>query len=228
MQCFTSTLNLQWRTILKFLTFAAVAKSASNENTLLPHAYNTSTGFESLWMHFDGLSASNFYNLISTQLGLVFTSSQAVNALRNLQKIYDIFDRGISFNEMLVSRYIYDMLTELMLTDNKARARSYDSVLDEIISYMQEHSAEELTVDFLAKKTMLSEYHFIRVFKAKTGFTPHAYLVSLRLSKAKYLLKTTDLLVKDICFSCGFSDESIFCAAFKKEFGMSPSEYRHG
>ena len=78
----------------------------------------------------------------------------------------------------------------------------------------------------LASRVGLSQYHFIRSFKKETGFTPHEYLVNTRIATAKYLLKNTRLPVKDICFASGFSSESVFCGAFKKNQGTTPVQYR--
>lgn len=83
-----------------------------------------------------------------------------------------------------------------------------------------------MTVEELADVAGLSLYHFIRSFKQETGFTPHDYLIDTRLNTAKYLLKNTSLPIKDICFHCSFSSESVFCNAFKRELGLTPTKYR--
>ena len=86
--------------------------------------------------------------------------------------------------------------------------------------------AEDITIKDLAERALLSPYHFIRTFKKQVGFTPHEYLVNTRINTARYLLKNTSMSTKDICFHCGFSSESVFCNAFKKNTTMTPSEYR--
>ena len=49
------------------------------------------------------------------------------------------------------------------------------------------------------------------------------------MASARYLLKYTELTVKEICFNTGISCESVFCNAFKKQHGMTPQQYRlHG
>ena len=62
---------------------------------------------------------------------------------------------------------------------------------------------------------MLSQYHFIRMFKSYTSCTPHEYIVNIRISAAKYMLKNTGLSVKDIGLDAGFPSECLFCTAFK-------------
>ena len=81
-------------------------------------------------------------------------------------------------------------------------------IIETVISYINEHFKEDLPDKVLASAAGLSSYHFIRVFKRETGFTPHEYVINTRLSNARYLLRNTAMSVKDICFSCGFSSES--------------------
>jgi len=56
--------------------------------------------------------------------------------------------------------------------------------------------------------------------------TPHKYLISTRMANAKFLLKISQMSVKEIAIRSGFSDESGFCTAFKKQEGMTPKKYR--
>ena len=96
-------------------------------------------------------------------------------------------------------------------------------------AFISEHFAEKLTISQLASLVSLSDYHFIRIFKRQTGFTPHEYILNTRMNTARYLLKNSTLSVKDICFSTGFSCESVFCNTFKRREGITPAQYRaHG
>lgn len=134
-----------------------------------------------------------------------------------------------------VARSYYELITDILtifLTDTSSSSANMlpdDSdihQMNDIITYIHEHFTEELSVPELAERAMLSTYHFIRVFKNHTGFTPHEYVRNIRITTARYLLKTTALSVKDICFRTGFSCESVFCTAFKNKTGMTPAKYR--
>ena len=98
--------------------------------------------------------------------------------------------------------------------------------MSEIISYINEHFQQDLSLDILASKTNLSVYHFTRSFTREIGVSPHQYIIKTRLSAAKYLLKSTETSVKDIAFSTGFNSESSFCITFKKWEHVTPSQYR--
>lgn len=190
-----------------------------------PHGYSTDMGCECLWIHFDGMQASAYYELIISHLGNVFSLSDSSTILRIMENIYQTFSAGKLILEAFMSKQLTDILTSLLLTTGYEDTKNSNSMAD-ITAYINAHFAENLTIKELAERALLSPYHFIRIFKKQMGFTPHEYLVNTRINTAKYLLKNTPMSVKDICFYCGFASESVFCNAFKKKTGMTPANYR--
>lgn len=191
------------------------------------HSYSTKTGWECLWCHFGGITARAYYNNVIFHLNNVFSMPENCSALRKLQAMLQIFQEGAIVREPLMSKYLTDILTDFLLCAPSAEnARNYAGIAEETISYISEHFQEDITVDHLAARAGLSQYHFIRTFKKETGFTPHEYLINTRIATARYLLKNSRLPVKEICFAAGFSSESVFCSAFKKHQGMTPVQYR--
>ena len=191
------------------------------------HAYSTDSGYECLWCHFDGAVAQHWYTAIISHLGNVFSLLDPYPVLNRLTAIYDTFSSAGRVREPLMSKYLSDILTSLLLyAPPKTTKYNYINMAEEIITYINEHFAEAITIEELARKAGLSQYHFIRTFKKETGFTPHQYIINTRISAAKYLLKNSHMSVKDICFHSGFSCESVFCSAFKRHQGMTPEQYR--
>lgn len=197
-------------------------------NCYQPHSYSTLEGCEAMWCHFDGISATAHCKNIETSLGPVFCLADSYPILHKLHTLYQSFSQGKLLQEALMSKYLYDILTQLHLSSPAKSPASDKRVMStDVISYIQEHFSQDITVEELADIAGLSLYHFIRSFKQETGFTPHDYLIDTRINTAKYLLKNTSLSVKDICFHCGFSSESVFCNAFKRELGITPTQYRN-
>jgi transcriptional regulator GlxA family with amidase domain len=91
---------------------------------------------------------------------------------------------------------------------------------------MDRHYAEPVTVRALARIAGLSEFHFIRAFRASTGQTPHQYLRARRLDRARELLVTTPLPVTEICDAVGFQSLGSFSALFRRLTGETPAAYR--
>ena len=77
-----------------------------------------------------------------------------------------------------------------------------------------------------AKEAHLSPYHFSRVFKKTFGETPNAFLIRLRIEKAKNRLITDNISIMGICDSVGYSSLGSFSSRFTKQVGVSPTLYR--
>lgn len=91
--------------------------------------------------------------------------------------------------------------------------------------YLEAHYAEEITLEDLAEQVNISPQYFSKLLKKTTGFNFIDWLSMLRVKKAKELLTTTNLTVKEVCFLVGYKDPNYFSRIFKKRIGITPSEY---
>lgn len=85
---------------------------------------------------------------------------------------------------------------------------------------------EPLSVIAVARASGLTRFHFIRLFKAIFGETPHQYRSRAQIEKARHLLILTDLSITDVCMAVGFSSLGSFSTLFSRRVGMSPSEFQ--
>jgi AraC-like DNA-binding protein len=91
---------------------------------------------------------------------------------------------------------------------------------------MDRDFAKPLDIPTLARIAYVSEFHFIRVFRATFGETPHRYLQRRRVERAMFLLRESDRSVTDICFDVGFGSLGSFSRTFTDIVGESPTAYR--
>ncbi len=95
------------------------------------------------------------------------------------------------------------------------------------VNYAKAHAGDEdITVQAVADHAGFSMDYFNRLFLSHTGFTVMAYVSYRRLKNAVQLLRTTDKSVLDIALEVGYTSHEGFTKAFKKEYGVTPSEYR--
>lgn len=100
-----------------------------------------------------------------------------------------------------------------------------DPKIAAVLSYINENLGRELSVDELAEQAYLSRYHFMRLFKAQTGSTVHAYVRQKRLLYAARLIREGESASRAAAES-GFSDYSAFHRAFRECFGISPGQLK--
>ncbi|MBV9959535.1 MAG: helix-turn-helix domain-containing protein, partial [Acidobacteria bacterium] len=98
--------------------------------------------------------------------------------------------------------------------------------LRQLTDWMNEHMAEEFSLERLAEQAGLSRFHFQRLFKSATGISPSRYHINLRLNEARRLLRETKMSVVDVALEVGYTNPSHFAQLFRRETGLSPSDYR--
>lgn len=109
------------------------------------------------------------------------------------------------------------------------KVRGWSSPVSRMTACILQHLTDpELTLNEIAASANLNASYASTLFSRKSGASPIAFLTKQRLAYAKFMLVTTDLTVLDVALSCGFGSSSQFYAAFKKQFGHTPSELRKG
>jgi AraC family transcriptional regulator len=92
--------------------------------------------------------------------------------------------------------------------------------------WLDAHAAEEIDLERSAAQVGLSPFHFLRLFAAVVGVTPHQYLLRARLRQAARALAGGDAPVTEVAYGCGFADLSNFVRSFHRAAGMSPRSFR--
>lgn len=98
--------------------------------------------------------------------------------------------------------------------------------MQNLLAYIHEHLDEALGNDVLAAQCHMHPTHFIRYFRGRTGQTPARYVTERRMEAAKRLLEETTLPVAVVMEKTGFNEPSHFARLFRKQFALTPTEYR--
>ena len=103
--------------------------------------------------------------------------------------------------------------------------RRYEKKIEQTLSYIDSHLTSPLTVEEIASEAYLSKYHFMRLFRESTGTTVHAYVRQRRLLNAAQLIRE-GVSAAEAAEKSGFEDYTVFYRAFRKSFGVTPSEFK--
>lgn len=147
--------------------------------------------------------------------------------LKKIQKIHAETDAEF-FIRNLLSEAWYDLFQEINRNPLLAKTENGNSQerIRTMISFICEHYSEKITLDDIADSASISTREATRSFKKAIGQSPIDYLLSYRLNNTQKLLLSTSRSITDIAYENGFTDSAYFSKAFKKQYGISPSEYR--
>ena len=115
---------------------------------------------------------------------------------------------------------------QFIILDIPERVETKSVLFDSMLNYVQFNFMNEITIRDIAQACACSQSTVCHVFKQYTGKSIKKYIDNLRINQAKRLLSTSDLPINRIAQLCGFSNINYFPTAFKKQIGISPTEYR--
>lgn len=197
-------------------------------NCYKKHSYSAS-GWEILWIHFDGNVSDKYFSTLFERAGCIFPAQPDDFMIKEtMEKLVDAYRSSSAPHECIVSCEIERILAQLyVVSSNYNMPSKENSPVNKAISFMKDHFKTKLYIEQIADHCLLSKYHFTRLFKKETGYSPYEYITLLRINESKYLLKNSALLIKEIAFEVGFSSEVSFVTSFKDNTGYTPSEFRH-
>ena len=92
--------------------------------------------------------------------------------------------------------------------------------------YIHQNYSKDISLDDVSRSINISPYYFSKIFKEETGEGFVEYLTRIRMERAKELLTTTEYSMKQICSMVGYADPNYFSRSFKKNVGVTPTEYK--
>lgn len=145
-----------------------------------------------------------------------------------LRRIISLHQRKDIHRELLSSKLIVDILTELILLDTPKEYYEIHTpgYIKELKYKLNKEFKNRITLDELAREFNISKFHLAKEFKKHTGTTINEYLIDRRLNHSKELLKYSDHSISEIAFSCGMNQVSHYINLFKEREGKTPLSFR--
>ena len=160
---------------------------------------------------------------------LIWMQIGGVDYFELIQKNKGITKCKNTASEKKLFLHIYDSICNKLFCFSNSkndRENNYNDSVQKIINYIADNLNENLSVRKLADKMPMSVSHFNRVFQKYTGDSPYAYVMAMRIKKAKYLLRSTELTITAVAYETGFNSEANFIYVFTKNVGVSPGKFR--
>lgn len=145
-------------------------------------------------------------------------------AMMQSEKFYDALGQ-VKGSEMLFDR-VRQIIDEYMEDIFMMSQTAHRGLLKAAMRHVQMHYAEPLRVEDLAAAAGISASYLSHLFKDTFNYTVNDYILRIRVENAVRLMQKRELALKDIAEKCGFPSSGHFSKVFKKQFGMTPREYR--
>lgn len=187
----------------------------------IPHTYLSDSikGWEILYAHFEGDLAGRFVETAGYSASrMVMPLGAECEAVQGLRAVCAALERQDVHSGLDATRVLIDLF--LSIAKQGRMHRIGEGKLDLALE------GDFNSVEEMADAAGMSKFHFIREFKRAVGVTPWRYVLGRRVSRAKELLASTDLAVKQIAYRLGYDDANYFSRLFRQETGVSASEYR--
>lgn len=186
---------------------------------------------EVYWVHFTGSNVKNILRKygIADNVHVIHTGTSLEYKRLFFSMIQELKLCRQDYEELLV-HYLYQlliMLHRLILDKPKHKSLYLSNEMNEAVQYFHANYNKKISIEEYAASHNMSISWFIRNFKEYTKVTPTQYILSLRISNARTLLETTSYNVSEISDIIGYENPLYFSRIFKKQCGMSPSEFRN-
>lgn len=188
------------------------------------YSYSGNEELSYLFAHFTGSYAKRLLEEsgIGSHSGIRNTSCDN-RIMTAFWRIFDIYESG---SKLWRHELACAMESLILIAASAVDCGIKERGFEKSVRYIHSYYNRDIQIPELAKMENLSYSGYIKLFKRRTGMSPSAYLINLRMNTACELLRNTDMSIKQIGVSVGYCDAHFFSRLFKKHTGMSPAKYR--
>lgn len=184
---------------------------------------------EVYWIHFTGSDVKNILKNYGFSPGKqVFYTGNSTEYRQLFRRIIQELQLCKPHYQELLTMYLKEIfvLVSRQFTDGKKTTPVTRTEMENATRYFHEHYHKEINIEEYAASHHMSTCWFIRSFRQYNGITPMQYILGIRIASAQNLLETTDYNISEIASIIGYDNPLYFSRLFKKQTGLSPSEYR--
>lgn len=184
-------------------------------------------GWNEYWVGFKGPYAEALCrNGFLTRGKPVYRLGLQNSLLTIYDQIFELVRNQAPLYQIRASSQIMTLVAEILAYERKTVQHSHSQQLVEKTKFfMEENIYGDINLNRIAGMLGVSTSHLNEVFKAYTAMTPYQYFISIKIHRAKELLDSGDLTIKEVAFRLGFKDQYYFSRLFKKKTGTSPSRW---
>lgn len=183
--------------------------------------------FRCLFVHFTAEDTTLRELLFSVPSRLKISDTDAFKKL--FTDIIGAYSQPFEGSELYIAARLFTLIDRIYRESEKKKAsdNSGNPLITEALKFMDKNYSKNLQLEDIASFLNISPIYFHRLFTSVMGQTPHMYMLRKKLCNAQKLLVTTTLPLSEIAFRTGFGSQSYFGYVFKRELGITPTQFRH-
>ena len=194
------------------------------------YAPDEDTGWEEVWI---GFSSDYAQRIINEQLVNLQHPIIKIGIRETLHNVFEqafkiAYDERPGYQQQLAG-YVLLILGSIYAYSQQTPYKNNPDAeyIHQALKYMREHTAQNLSMEDVAKNVGMGYHKFRKLFRSYTGFSPNQYFLKLKLEESKDLLLNTSLSSKEIAFRLGFDTAAYFNHFFRLHYHQTPLEYRN-
>lgn len=196
----------------------------------IPYSHSTSDNLWSLaWVHFNGAQMEGIYEKYKSRGGkVVFQSNEEYEPL--LEAIKELSRSSSHVRDMELAAKLTSLLALLMKDSwnpGEKEPQGKRGQVDQVKAFIDDNYNEPITLDSLSATFYINKTYLAEIFKDQFGLGVNEYLIVKRITKAKEMLRFTEMTMDEIAEAIGVNGAAYFSRMFKKTEGISPREWRN-
>ena len=203
-------------------TFCGQQVSAGNIFLIAPglsHNFTVGDNYEHFWVSFAGEQAPRLLECFG-----ISPEHHKIASVTSSQALVRIFQAAFESGER--EEQALSALTSA-LNFVKTEGNPLTGYAQITADFLEKNFHRRLTMEQAAQQANISEKHLYRLFKEEFGISPQQYLMKIRMERARSLLVSTDLSIREIADSVGYPSQLAFSAVFKRYYGIPPTTMRN-
>ena len=182
------------------------------------------------WIHFYGASMPQIYEKYKERGGRPVFRPEEDNLSEGWSKLFETAGGHDYMRDMLINQYLSELMVCVMREswhpEDQDALPPKKQIIKPVKEYLDKNYGEKITLDSLAQTFYINKYYLTKTFKEQYGVSITAYLLNLRITRAKQLLRFSEKSVEEIGLECGLGAAHYFSQTFKNVEGVPPSKYR--
>jgi AraC-like DNA-binding protein len=177
------------------------------------------------WIGFDGFESKELLQRCGLSSGRpVFRDLSGGELASRLLRLVEMFEEGNNGYALLGQLYL--CFSCMVIRPDAPRKSGEEEYSEKAMEFIRTNFGYDIRITDIARYVGVDRTYLYKIFVRRLGISPQRYLTEFRLELAARLLRESDLGVSEIAYSCGFQDPSAFYRYFKRQYSVTPRQYR--